>query len=736
MTESEAQETAEQLRFFADGGDFDAVEELWLEAMELDPLPVEAMRGVAQTAASAGREELAATRAVTLGEQLCEQELWSEALAVFKDAARFNPEERGLRDGLEASYAKAYADRSAIDGMLRASGIRIGSSVPEAVEKLELLLTFKPGDLLAHNTWGIGQVKSVRPRTCEIVVDFERRKGHAFGIEMARNLLGRVREDSFEARRFLDVDGLKQLAEEDPAALLKLVLRSNPDGLPSRAFRPLLCPGVIPEGGWTKWWSSARSALTKDPYVETGSGGNPLYRLRAEGISRSQELADALQAAADAPERVDLLRTLLREFKGDELDEGAASAFREALLADVERLREDNPALAFAVASALQSLAERWPDGGAAPQPPEPPEGEDDIFRWLSALAWPEYQKALLECVRRGGGDWQSVYVRSLELVSGEVRNWIWQGILDAPEQESAVNECRRLIERSDECVDAFFWLVREEVCGGRRLGVVPESAKALARMLTLAEQNRLSASVDKDEKSRSDWARIKRVLTERAFLKAALADCTMDDCRRLHRQLVASRYIDVSIVDALEREIANRHPEALHEEEQPADRYVFVTASGLEKRKKEYDHLVNVEVPKNARDLGEALSKGDLSENAEYDAARERQHRLAIMVRDMQEELSRARVIAPGAVSGDRVVQGARVKVLELDSGQERTLDILGPWDEAAPGVQMISYLAPVGAALIGAEVGREVEVEAPGGVVRFRVLGIEESPMLRSGD
>ena len=139
----------------------------------------------------------------------------------------------------------------------------------------------------------------------------------------------------------------------------------------------------------------------------------------------------------------------------------------------------------------------------------------------------------------------------------------------------------------------------------------------------------------------------------------------------------------------------------------------------------KELARLLKEERPANVRAIAEARAHGDLSENAEYHAAKEQQSFLEGRINELQDKLARAEVIDPSRLRHDHVAFGANVRLLDLDTDEERVYTILGP-EEADLKHGSISLASPVGRALIGKEVGDEVTVRAPGKTVLYEIVEI----------
>lgn len=149
------------------------------------------------------------------------------------------------------------------------------------------------------------------------------------------------------------------------------------------------------------------------------------------------------------------------------------------------------------------------------------------------------------------------------------------------------------------------------------------------------------------------------------------------------------------------------------------------MTKRGAELLRAELQRLKAVERPAISQAIAEARSHGDLSENAEYDAARERQGHVEARIRDIEAKLANAQVVDPKLLdAGGRAVFGATVDV-QTDGGEAATWQIVGE-DEADIKAGRISYSSPIGRALIGKEPGETVEVQTPGGLKRYEILDV----------
>ena len=148
-------------------------------------------------------------------------------------------------------------------------------------------------------------------------------------------------------------------------------------------------------------------------------------------------------------------------------------------------------------------------------------------------------------------------------------------------------------------------------------------------------------------------------------------------------------------------------------------------TKEGLEKVKAELAHIIKVERPNNIKAIEEARAHGDLSENAEYHAAKEKQGFLQARRGELETVIGQAEVIDVESGPTDRVVFGRTVLLYNIDTDEEVSYQLLGPY-ESAPEKGTLSVKSPIGQALIGSEVGDEAKVQTPGGLQEFEVLEI----------
>lgn len=155
------------------------------------------------------------------------------------------------------------------------------------------------------------------------------------------------------------------------------------------------------------------------------------------------------------------------------------------------------------------------------------------------------------------------------------------------------------------------------------------------------------------------------------------------------------------------------------------ADDRIAMTRDGYDKLKAELERLRTVEMIAVTKRVAAARDLGDLSENAEYHAAREDQGLLQAKINELSDRLARAELVDPTNLPKDTVVFGSRVTVKDLDVDEEETFELVGPGQEN-PERGRILTSSPIGQGLLGKKKGEVAEIQVPSGTIRFKVLDI----------
>ena len=150
------------------------------------------------------------------------------------------------------------------------------------------------------------------------------------------------------------------------------------------------------------------------------------------------------------------------------------------------------------------------------------------------------------------------------------------------------------------------------------------------------------------------------------------------------------------------------------------------MSKDGYDKLRAQLDHMKNDDMPRIAEQIALARAFGDLSENAEYDAAREAQGMLQARINDLQDKLARGMIVERTGLPTDRIVFGSTVRVLDLDQKDEEDFVLVGPGEEDYD-LNKILLTSPIGQGLVGKKIGDVVEISVPRGTLRLKVVKIK---------
>ena len=149
------------------------------------------------------------------------------------------------------------------------------------------------------------------------------------------------------------------------------------------------------------------------------------------------------------------------------------------------------------------------------------------------------------------------------------------------------------------------------------------------------------------------------------------------------------------------------------------------ITRAGYEKLKRDLEHIKRVEVPENVRAIEEARAHGDISENAEYAAAKERQSFIQGKIQEIENNLATSNVIDLKDLNGDKVVFGSTVVIMDVQNEKEEEYQLVGPY-ESDISQNKISVTSPIGKALIGRRIGDQAKVQTPRGIRILEIVDI----------
>lgn len=601
--------------------------------------------------------------------------------------------------------------------------VESGKLTSRAAEQLEKL---KPGAFCLHKSWGFGRVVEWNLLLNQIVIDFRAKKEHSMQLQYAAENLAVIPPEHFLARKASDPVSIKQLAKQDPVALIRNVLESFGGKATVQEISEWLTDDVFTEAEWKRWWESTKKGLKASGYFSVPAKKSEPVQLHAEAVSRADELIASFNQANKPREKAEVLDQIVRlhaEFKEPERQlQPVVTAVETAAM----RNQKLHPEISFDLIISRDELLERVPQLRstivgftlaklivdeetrlASVLPKLPAAKEKRILQTLPAALDERWTERALQLMRESHGRLVAQIPRVLSEAGQHAR-------------------LRTMLERSirehSATSEMLVWLGNERAAWRELIG-----SELLAAILSAIEREQHQAP--------GRAGKLQRLLAEdRQLLGEMFANEDISVARDAMRRLQLSPLFDELTKRSLLARIVKIHPqlESMIVGAQPAEQVapLIVSWSSLRKREAEYEELVKRKIPENSKEIALARSYGDLSENFEFKAAKQMQAVLMRRKAELEQMLHRARGTSFENPDTSRVSIGTVVTLRDVDSKKEETYTILGAWD-GDPDRHIISYQTAIGQALLGRKLGEIVAVNTDHDTGQVEIASIKPAPL-----
>ena len=568
-----------------------------------------------------------------------------------------------------------------------------------------------------HRSWGFGRIKTVDTVFARFTIDFAGKPGHTMDLGFAAESLKPIPKDHILARKANDLENVRQMAAHH-LDLIKLVLNSFGGKATADQIQQALVPDVIRDD-WKKWWETARREMKKNGHFIVPLKKTEPVVFQAQETSLQNRLLTNFRVAKGLKARVVVVNELSKNAEDLPDKQGAAGEIITALNTDIASHQRTQPAVALEAIFARDELREI---AGLQPTPDEITAAQiwaQDIKFGpvLEQIPTAKHHHALQSFKAANPDRWVEVLRGSLNFVSAKLCREFASLLIAEGKMDLLKESLARLVNQHTAGSELLLWLGRErsdafvDILG-------PEVFRA---MLTAMER-------DQFNEKRSNRLR-EFILDDHELLSELTASADIDVVKDLTRALQLSPVFDDMDKRSLLARLVKSHPAVqslISGEQTKQEAATLVSWESLERRKIEYQELVQKKIPANSKEIATARSYGDLSENHEFKAAKEMQKILMRRKEELENQLTRARGTDFSNARTDIVSIGTVVQAMDLGANQAETFTILGAWD-SDPEKGIISYLSPVAQSLLNNKVGDEVEFELHGAKRRHRIERIE---------
>jgi transcription elongation GreA/GreB family factor len=595
--------------------------------------------------------------------------------------------------------------------------VEAGKLASKAAEKLDQL---KPGTFCLHKSWGFGRV-------ADWTIDFPGKKRHPMQPQYAADTLTVIPAEHFLARKATDLAGIKKLAKEDPAALMRNLLESLGGTATVQQISEWMVGDLFDEAAWKRWWESTKKVLKKEGHFSIPTKKSEPIQLRSTPVAQADELIALFNQARQSKDQAATLDQIVKFHDQFKDPERQLQPVIVAIEQTAMRNQKLHPALSFELILGRDDLLERVPQLHTTiiglTLAKLIAEEEPRLTTILPKIPAAKERRVVQALPAALGERWMQVALRLMHGNQARLIGQIAKVFAEVGQGTTLREALDRSIREHSASSEMLIWLCKERDGEWGDL-ITPE---LLAAILSAVERDQ--------HRETTRGSRLRDLLIEdRQLISDMFAKSEVAVARDAMRRLMLSPVLDELTKRSLLARLVKLYPELEtmisggQVEQKTAA--LIVSWSSLEKRKQEYEELVKKKIPENTKEIGVARSYGDMRENFEFKAAKQMQAVLMRRKSELEQALHNARGTTFENPDTSRVSIGTIVTLRDEASGKEETYTILGAWD-GDPERHIISYQAAIGQALLGHKVGESVTVGTEPGSARFLIVSIEAAPV-----
>lgn len=717
----------------AGSGNFKDVEQHWLSLIERPDVSVRevvALVPIIDEYVKIHQTDHAESLAWAAVEALKEKRSAEEALEAVKPFLLKLNKCAELKQLAEELYRTVYADREGLDALVEEAGIGGGRPPRRAIRTLDVCLGLEVGAYVVHRDDDAAvRVESVDTEDWQITVSTGQHSRTLGPVEFADEYIPCEPGDFRVLARF-EADRLQTMLNKAPADVVENIVKSRGDRLDSDELKAILTPALLPASDWAKWWTRARAAIKRSgqikvegrsPYVLTFIPGGHDFQDEFEAHFKSLETAAAeiaafegflrdcnVRQASPHPEIVKRLRDIVSQRAERLAKRNTAAALAERLVESVM-----NRALgeADADSAAAQLLA-------SSEHPAELIKGYESAPLWRCAAA----------SLKRARPDWADLLATAFPWAPmqacGDLADLLDEAEPSEPRMEALV---AMIISEAATTYPALFWLWDRGLYRDRWQRAAPITV--LTRILSLlGDVRRSDKYAPQVVKNVCGMARATLSARKYERFEACLNDIEPGMAAALRTQVQRLDNLGRKVEEDLLNRIRSRFPELYHTAAKAPweqEDVLYATAEGIARCEAEIQELVNVKMRDNAKAIGAAAEKGDLSENSEYKFALEERDLLQARLAQMRKEFAIARPLHPDDVPRDHVSVGSRVALRHVETGLTKSLTLLGSFDACAED-HIYNYKAPLAQEMMGHKIGDQIEIASMSPPGLYEIVGL----------
>lgn len=642
-------------------------------------------------------------------------------LDVLKRVAAYDQKNAFVRKEIIDCYREIHKGHSQLEDYLQLSNLsQTWRNIFDAIADFEKHIAFDAGNFVFHRTWGLGKIVSVMDDF--ITIDFIKQKNHKMSLKLAVSALTILAKDHFWVQLVNTPKvELQKKVKEDIVWTLKTIIKSFGNAADMKRIKAELSPRVLSDSEWTTWSTKARNILKTEESFGNLPDKPDVYVVREQPISLEEKTYNRFKAEKDFFNRVKILQEFLN-YSTDNDDQSAFDSehFREMLGYFVGFIKNPSQVNENVLASfvLVHSVVARFSflNPGQTVQFKELFEAIDDLRKIFDDLSNNELRRDFLYLVRKNIKNWHEVYLTLLP-------QFLQKEIVHELLRHGNVKEVEALYLQSlgtyKEKREVFSWFTRSFYTEEWFINLNIPQEKLLVSLIHLMDVSARELEGRKDiVENRRLNKQIQTFIFKEGYLESWLSSADQEKLERIYSLLEDVKDVEPKQLQDIRIKIGKIYPDFNFFTGKDKEREIetvnrsgfFTIGKSYEEKSKALQVLLEVEVPKNSKEIGVARDYGDLRENAEYKAAKERQELLNTTAARWKEELEQAKIFSAEDIDTSKISFGTIVTLHNDIAKKTETYTIMGPW-ESNPDESVISYLSPFGLEIFKHGVGDKLK-------------------------
>ncbi len=670
---------------------FDKLEDLWPDMITDPSIEVAQFVTIADSVRKAGNPELASLLLELLSEYYETQQKYGHVINIQKHLLRYSHESPQIRSKLIMIYRRKYKNSIRLDDYFEASGLSRDESIMKALNRFEEYLTYDIGNCFYFERYGMGKVVDAIPDKKEIVVDFERKKKHFLTLDVARGLLTPVTPGHFLYAKYEEPEKLRVMASEQPAEVVLMILRSFREPMPASKIKEHLA-GIVEPKQLNKFWEKARKDLEKHDNVRVAGRAAKTYSYVG---SAAEKETQAIQTYHEA-------RLREKYLLAEEYARNSPGVFK-ALIAHLTKLgkqsQKDHPGVALDILMLFEDQKVEA-DLGYSVDDLLQTHAPEDILKETSN---PHNRARIISCIKTNNPSRWFKTATDILFATDDygTMDTVADHMKDVPEKLNDVYQ--RILAAPREYPRHFQWLLRKIESG---------------ELSEYLRPNLIPKFIDSLYYIQGVRATVKKILALKKF-DELVSRAQESEAKRIRDAVVNSSELTDHEKSGYLRILEHYFPIMA---EKKTD-IIYTSEAALARKTKELEYILTVEIPANKKEIGRAREFGDLSENFEYKAAKEKQDQLYAKAKIIESELQKARVIDRHMITTDEASIGTTITMQHTERDSTVAYTIMGRWDTDLSH-NIISNEAPLAQSIIGKKIGDTVKIEG----AEYRIIKITQ--------